>query len=310
MTVLTVRLTSYPTQHGAAAGYAALAGPGTGSHRIAGLGHAGATQSDGTVYVLSGHQVLVVRPTATVAGNNYVAAQGKSSQSLQTVFYGPALTAARVLARHMSGHAPSGPHFYLPPGALSPCIGTAASFHKATHKAVTMQPVVTQSPPAQQCDFTIAGQPFQTTTYTGAQARSAISTGSPQAVFAAERTRAGGRRVKSATVGPIKAFMVQDTDWQVDFLVHGFVAPRAADTSRGTGPTARPATRAGDALIETLNGYTFTVSYDDCFNTMNYELGGVLGPTFRGLGSAGDAARAKLTQDMKDWCRGLTSQGG
>jgi hypothetical protein len=139
--------------------------------------------------------------------------------------------------------------------------------------------------------------------YTSAQARSAISAGSPQAIFAADLRNATGRRVQQATVGPIQAFMVEDTDWHVDFLVHGYVAARASGLSRGTRQTARPASRAGDALIETLNAYTYKVTYEDCIRSMIDELDGVLGPTLRSLGEAdGEEADDILSQDLTDWC--------
>jgi hypothetical protein len=305
LTTLTVSLFTDKTVKDAKQTYQSEAG--TVAHHYKGIGAQASSQSDGQVTVRTGAQVLVVFPGLTPAGETYVADHGKSPASLQKTLYGPALNSARALAKHLAGKLLKGNYVELPHGALAPCI-SAAAFKKQTHKPVTIVPMnLSNSPPAQQCNYTIGGKPFLDTTYTARQAKTALTAGTPAQIYASDRAAAAGKQVEHATVGPVKAFMVEDADWHVDFLVSGS-AHHASPFGKGGGGAASAASSHGLLLTKVLNGYTYTVDYNDCLITMLAAIGNLLGPSLNNLGPAGKQDARKLKRDTQKWCHDMTGQ--
>jgi hypothetical protein len=300
LTTLLTTLFTYQTKADAVRAYGAFAGPSP--HRIRHLGNAASTQPDAQVTVRKGGQVLTVLPGLTPAGETYVVDHDKSPASVETALNRPALEAARALTRHMTGPRLTGHYVHLPRGAIDPCISRSA-LKKATHQAITVQPMnVSFEAPSQQCNYTVGSRPYEDTTYTAAQARTAISLGSPQAVFAADLKAAEGKRVQRKTIGPLKAFMVEDEDWTVEILVSRSAHKHAAAGDHSGSPLATSKARAV-VIFKFSNGYTFPVSKLDCVALMNQEIHRELDPELRQIGETGaEGAGFQLDDAIKDWC--------
>jgi hypothetical protein len=319
LTVFTVMLTTYDTPANATQSYQQLAVQG--SKQLPGVGDAAAYQPATQVTVRKGAQVLTVRVAGTTAGNNVLASQGKNAASLQQVLDKPLLAAARAIAPHLSGQSVTGQYVEIPRGGADPCAIPVAALQAKLHKSVSLSHAASESPPAQQCDYTIDGKPYIVQTFTAAQARSAIPRANLRSIFTADRARGSQSGTLKDTAGPFTLFMNPDADWTAEVLLSGPRAGTPGASTQGLGspgviepagyrqPTP-PEHPAPLILVKVANGYTFVMDYDDCYELFYGAIGddidGLSSPVFQTLGPAAAAAAVqKVKNDIHDWCSEL-----
>lgn len=298
LTILTATLTSYPNRKAAFAAF--QAGRYAGTKRIKGVGTRAYSAGDHVV-VQTGDQLMIDQARPSAAGEDYLATQEKSSAAIDLVVNTPALKSGTALGKKVIGKWKVASYSELPKGAAPPC-GRPNKKYGITTPTVSLS----ESPPFQQCDFTVGGSPFERQTYTLGQARTSLSKLTPDQAYAAELAQTDGRKVKQATftVGriQIKIFMVLDDDWEFGSLITERPPVHSA-------ATLAPAIHFGDlppayvALL--LNTYTFKMKLKQCVDLdVAYTGPGDLPPP--GYGSAlheYHLAQVKARQKSTEWCQ-------
>jgi len=253
LTRFRVSLQSWDTPATASDDYDALTR--SGGTPMTGLGEKAMDQIGEQIVVLEGSQVLVVGVDLTPAGEDYLAAHGKSPAALLAVMDRPARSAAKALAAHLSGHPATGTYLQLPAGALDPCNLSTAAIGAATKQPVTAVHAPSENRPAQQCDVAIGGSPFLVQTYTSAQAAAAVPTTTVAAVYATD-LRAPTVRNRRQMAGPhVKAFMAADADFVLEILA----------TPDGAGFRADAPETAHQALVRIKNAHTGPLTRAQCY---------------------------------------------
>jgi hypothetical protein len=302
-TAFSVTLTAFASKSSAGQGFVTER---SGTSKLPGVGNRAALLANEETLVLEGSQVLLVQVTGTAAGNDLIAAGDKSPAVLKQILGAPLLAATKALVHHMNGQPAKKAYTYLPAGARNPCSVTAASVKAKIHHPVVVTPAMSEQPPSQQCDYSLNSQPFLVQTYTHAQAVLASPPTTLDAVFSADLAAANGRNnALTATIGPVRLFMIPDEDWTAEALIESSAkgiptssAPAAAD---GSGATTH-----GLSLVRVLNGYTYTVSFEDCVALFNQEVLGVLADPIDAIPDVSDATKNALLNKVYDWCLYMT----
>lgn len=158
--VLTFVVSSFANAKSAKQEYQNLSQSSSGASPLSGVGDAAVTSSSDT-YVLKGAQVLTVsaKPTADKeSALNQVKASGGDPEPGFEAIEATAPAAAKAVAAKLTGSGSSASGYVAPPGGINPCVLTGsqvAKLYKAS--SATAAPVLSDSPPATECRYTITG---------------------------------------------------------------------------------------------------------------------------------------------------------
>ncbi|MGH3732622.1 MAG: hypothetical protein ACRDVC_04495 [Acidimicrobiales bacterium] len=206
----------------------------------------------GGVYVERGGQILEVKSSAVGA----VSALVRPDETLSNVMTLLQLTmvtqpkaVATELALRMTGQTSNEPYLDVPKDGLNACSVPASKL--ASKKVVaSAQNVVSDTPPEQECVYTINGEEFNFYSETSAQATDSVPTTTLQDVYGAQAK--GAAKSKHLTLGNgVTAIVYADGG---DFLSGGLLL---AQNKSGTDPaillTIEPAEGASAGEIVTKN---------------------------------------------------------
>jgi hypothetical protein len=258
---------------------------------LTGLGDMAAYTTGVPLTVLKGSQVLTVSPNATSAGNDYIAEQDKSTESIASIYDKPALAAAAAIAPKLTGTSVSKQYVQIAEGGVDPCVLSTTTLAKDLATTVTATYGKSETAPRMQCTYAVGTRRYLLQTYTSTQASNAIPATTVQAQFTADMQKATRGQQQKVTTNSFSAFMNVDTDWQFEFLV--------SSTGSVSGLVAHGiAEPALQELIRIRNAVTGPLTRDQC-----YKLGE---DAFGRLSLATpDADVTKFTDTLVDWCSGF-----
>jgi hypothetical protein len=166
----------------------------------------------GEVAVRDGGQVLTVEPSAAPAVAAEVRPSPGTPASVQqaialinTIEVVQPQAVAKALAPLMSGQTSTGTYLELPEGALNPCAASSSTIASELKTDVTAVNVMSDTPPEQECLYTIGGESYTAYTETGAQAADSVPLTSLQAMYAKDAQDAS----TSTTLGPTDGISIQ-----------------------------------------------------------------------------------------------------
>jgi hypothetical protein len=158
--VLTFTLSSFANAKAAKQAFQNLTSGLSGATPVSGVGDQ-AVSSDQDVYVLKGAQVLHVTSALDqqlVDQANQLKATGQDPSSLYAGLVPASLAATKAAATNMSGKSSNGTGFVLPKGGVDPCRVPAATVGKIYGvSGVSAEHVVSESPPATECRYSLPG---------------------------------------------------------------------------------------------------------------------------------------------------------
>jgi hypothetical protein len=201
-TPLTITLATYASSADARSAYSASAS--SGATPLPGVGDRAATSGNDS-YVLKGSQVLTVEAKLSAAAvQQEVQAKeqgGAIPANLGAAAAADATAVAKGLGTKLTGTAakPSASYHELPAGAVDPCATAASAVASALGvQHVTSQEVLTDTPPAQECQYSSSAGTFDLYTITAAQAAAAVPPTTVAAVIARDSFASGAGNTSSA----------------------------------------------------------------------------------------------------------------